>query len=227
MTKPSDTVTKTLPVRMADQLRADIMSKEIAPGSRITAKQIADLWNTSQVPVREAFSILAGEGLLEINAYRGATVLELSEDRINEINDIVGAVEFLLCRKCMKIGFSDELLQELYSINKELEDLTEKISDTNQLAIERVTLNMHFHRTMYSICEGTETYRLYVRYVKHLEAVRHVYAMPKDRIIETVHEHYQLIDAAKNGDIEKLISVIRIHSMNSRVRFGLYQGNVI
>lgn len=227
MTTPQDVVTKTLPARMAEQLRRDIISKEIAPGSHITAKEIAELWHTSQVPVREAFSILAGEGLIEINAYRGVTVLELSEERINEINDIVGALEVLLCRMCIQKGVSPELIEALTNINNELEVLTKKINDDNQLAIERVSLNMEFHRTMYSSMKGTETYRLYERYVNHLEAIRHVYAMPTKRVIETVQEHYQLIDALKAGDADELVRLIRAHSVNSRVRFGLYKGNVI
>ena len=73
---------KTIAVKIAEKLRDDILSKRITPGTHITAKEIADYWHSSQVPVREAFSILAGEGFLEINAYRGATVLMLNQEKI-------------------------------------------------------------------------------------------------------------------------------------------------
>lgn len=63
---------------MADQLRDDIVSHRIKPGSRITAKEIADKYGVSSMPVREAFSMLCGENLLEMNPYRGATVIAVT-----------------------------------------------------------------------------------------------------------------------------------------------------
>lgn len=68
----------TIANRVADQLRDDIVSHRIKPGSRITAKEIADKYGVSSMPVREAFSMLCGENLLEMNPYRGATVIAVT-----------------------------------------------------------------------------------------------------------------------------------------------------
>ena len=234
-----ETSHKTLAVRIADDLRTDILSKKIATGSRITAKEIADQWNTSQVPVREAFSILAGEGLLEINPYRGATVKIMSQESIDEVNDIVGALEALLCRRCLRIGYSDELIERLASTNRELEVFAKSLPDDDSFfvddpteedirnAVRRVETNIRFHRLLYSLDRGSEIYRLYEIYVSRLEAVRHYYAMPKKRVIETVQEHYMIIDAIKAHDINKLEQVMRLHSNNSKIRFDLYKGSMV
>ncbi|MBR4150559.1 MAG: GntR family transcriptional regulator [Firmicutes bacterium] len=234
-----DTSHKTLAVRIADRLRSEILSKKIDTGTRITAKEIADQWNTSQVPVREAFSILAGEGLLEINPYRGAIVKTMSQESINEINDIVGAMEVLLCLRCLKIGYSEELINNLVSINRELEEFAVRLPDDNDFwlgepseediknAVIRVETNIRFHRAMYSIDKGSEIYRLYEIYVARLEAVRHYYAMPKKRVIETVQEHYMLIDAIKANDPAELERVMNLHSQNSRIRFEIYKGSKV
>ena len=230
-----ETSHKTLAVRIADKLRDEILSKKVAPGSRITAKEIADAWKTSQVPVREAFSILAGEGLVEINPYRGATVMGLSQERMDEVSEIVGAMVVLLCKRCLNIGYSEELLEELYSINRELQALAERLPDDERFfsdrftdeykrfAIERVTTNIRFHRALYSLAKASETYRVYEKYVTMLEAVRHYYAMPKSRVIETVQEHYLFLEAIKAKDLEKLESAVKHHSENSRIRFELYK----
>ena len=58
----------TIANRVADQLRDDIVSHRIKPGSRITAKEIADKYGVSSMPVREAFSMLCGENLLEMKS---------------------------------------------------------------------------------------------------------------------------------------------------------------
>lgn len=41
----------TIANRVADQLRDDIVSHRIKPGSRITAKEIADKYGVSSMPV--------------------------------------------------------------------------------------------------------------------------------------------------------------------------------
>jgi|GEM_PF-498795 len=222
---------KTIAVKIAEKLRDDILSKRITPGTHITAKEIADYWHSSQVPVREAFSILAGEGFLEINAYRGATVLMLNQEKIRDINEIVNAMEVLLCKKCSKLSFPDELIAGLTSINQEIEALAEKMPDIVILspedlndevikyATERVRLNIRFHLTMFSIVKDSEPYKLFERYVSVLEALRHYYVMPKSRVIETVHEHYMMIDAIKAGETERLEQLDKLHGEKSNLLF--------
>mgnify|MGYP000733094313 CR=1 FL=1 len=87
----------TIANRVADQLRDDIVSHRIKPGSRITAKEIADKYGVSSMPVREAFSMLCGENLLEMN-YRGATVIAVTPELVAQLNDLQYALESLFDR---------------------------------------------------------------------------------------------------------------------------------
>ena len=70
----------TIASRVTEQLREDIINKIIEPGSRITIKEISERYGTSNMPVREAFRTLEGEKLLEINAYKGATVQQINQN---------------------------------------------------------------------------------------------------------------------------------------------------
>ena len=76
---------KTIAVQIAEQLRVDILSRVIEPGSRITVKEIADRYNVSAMPVREAFNMLVGEQLLELNPYRGATVMAVTSELMAQL----------------------------------------------------------------------------------------------------------------------------------------------
>lgn len=59
-------------------LRRRLREGELGPGSKITAKEVADGLRLSPTPVREALSRLAGEGLLEEHRGDGFFVPELS-----------------------------------------------------------------------------------------------------------------------------------------------------
>lgn len=60
------------------QLRERLKAGELAPGARVTAKEVADELRLSATPVREALSRLAGEGLLEERRGDGFFVRRLS-----------------------------------------------------------------------------------------------------------------------------------------------------
>ncbi|MFV0253459.1 MAG: GntR family transcriptional regulator [Beutenbergiaceae bacterium] len=67
---------------LADQVAADlqlaILQGEYAGGSHLRIQDLAERFETSPMPVREALRKLAGLGLVEILPHRGARVLELS-----------------------------------------------------------------------------------------------------------------------------------------------------
>lgn len=73
------TTEKLEPFRQAlVELRRRLRDGGLAPGDRVTAKEIADSLKLSPTPVREALSRLAGEGLLEQRRGDGFFVPELS-----------------------------------------------------------------------------------------------------------------------------------------------------
>ena len=68
---------KLLPARerVASALRKAIMSKDLLEGETITLDGIASQLGVSNTPVREAFQILARDGLIKLNPNKGAEVL--------------------------------------------------------------------------------------------------------------------------------------------------------
>lgn len=70
---------------VADHVRSRILSGALEPGRKLGVVEFADALDVSQTPTREAFQLLASEGLVEIHAYRGAYVAELSADEYEEL----------------------------------------------------------------------------------------------------------------------------------------------
>ncbi|WP_424212972.1 GntR family transcriptional regulator [Streptomyces sp. BI20] len=64
----------TLRRQVADALRDEVLAGRLPPGTEFTVKQIADQYEVSATPVREALVDLAAQGLLESVEHRGFRV---------------------------------------------------------------------------------------------------------------------------------------------------------
>jgi len=67
------------------RLRSTIVSGELTPGSRIRVEELAERWQVSPTPLREAVRTLAGEGLITLRPQRGARVAEISAADMQDV----------------------------------------------------------------------------------------------------------------------------------------------
>jgi DNA-binding GntR family transcriptional regulator len=79
-------------------LRDAIVRLALAPGERLYAKELAERYGVSEMPVRQALRRLAAERLVETRPRRATVVAPLSDDEIEEIQAIRFGVEGLLAR---------------------------------------------------------------------------------------------------------------------------------
>ena len=78
-----------------EQLRAMIVYGELAPGDRLNERVLCEQFAISRTPLREAFKLLALEGLVELLPNRGAIVARLDPARISQTLSVMGALEGL------------------------------------------------------------------------------------------------------------------------------------
>ena len=65
-------------------LRERILANDIAPGTRLVMRDVANEYDTSDIPVREALRMLERDGLVETTPYRGARVTTLTAKEVEE-----------------------------------------------------------------------------------------------------------------------------------------------
>jgi DNA-binding GntR family transcriptional regulator len=98
----SETREKILPSqlehRVYERLRDEIVSGALRPGEQLVEARIAEDLGVSKTPVREALIRLQRDGLVEIEPYRGARVLEPSAQDIREILELRGLLECQIAR---------------------------------------------------------------------------------------------------------------------------------
>ena len=70
--------------KVAAELRKAILSRQMKEGEVLSLESVATQLNVSAMPVREAFQILARDGLILLRKNKGAVVLGITETYIKE-----------------------------------------------------------------------------------------------------------------------------------------------
>lgn len=80
--------TLSLPEQIAERIGNAIIRGRYEPGARIQEQDVADQFEVSRGPVREALRILERDGLVQIHARRGAQVTQLDVDEVNDLFEL-------------------------------------------------------------------------------------------------------------------------------------------
>ena len=92
------------------QLREQILSGRLPPGTPLSEYQLAKALSVSRTPVREALSRLQAVGLVRSVAQRGMFVSELGPQDVVEILEIREQLECLAVRRLVEEGVPESLL---------------------------------------------------------------------------------------------------------------------
>ena len=202
--------------QIRDIIREEIISGAIAPGTHLTILSVAKRFNISQMPVREAFQWLQGEGLLKVLAHKGARVLALDINYVRHIYEIRGVIEGLLARQSIS-NISDATVLKLEKINERYREIIKK---NNRMKIR--SINKEFHKNIYLCSSNSDALNIYERYEGLLASLRRKYGFENKRLKEAVNEHDDILAAlrAKNGHrIERLIRTHITMAMNEMLSF--------
>ena len=86
---------RSLHDELVERLRRQIVEGELAPGEKISEKDLCAAYDVSRTPLREALKVLAREGLVVLTPHRGAHVSMLTVADVEEAFPVIGALEGL------------------------------------------------------------------------------------------------------------------------------------
>lgn len=153
----------SLPEAAAERLRSLIIEGQLAPGVRLNERELSEQLGVSRTPLREAFRMLAADGLLIQLPNRGAQVVSLSRDDIQHAFEVMAALEGLSGElaaarvtepdlKALR-GFQSEMelaharrdLPTYYRVNRAIHDRINAVAGNPILTHSFRTLNARLH----------------------------------------------------------------------------------
>lgn len=144
-TKSSPIPRQSLAAAVVERLREKILTGELHEGEQLRQDAIANEFQISRIPVREALSHLAAEGLITIYANRGAVVSALSPDEIMQLFETRAVLECYMLR-CAIPNMKEEDFQRAEDILKLYEESLEKDSEVKSWG----RWNWSFHSALYA-----------------------------------------------------------------------------
>ncbi|HPG28102.1 MAG TPA: GntR family transcriptional regulator [Myxococcota bacterium] len=120
---PSDSANHpSLKDAAAEHIRKEIVSGRLAPGDRVDQDSVAGILGISRLPVREALIELAQRGFVIARPRRGAFVVELTAQDVEDNFEILGSLEALAARRAAG-SLGDEELIRLRRLCDQLADV--------------------------------------------------------------------------------------------------------
>lgn len=196
---------QTLNQKVYKKLKLSILNGSLTPGKKLNEVQVAEQMDVSPTPVREAFRMLAMEGLVEIIPWKGVVVREFSSEEILEVYQCREALEILAIRLAIdKIS------------NKDIEDLdkyieySEKAKDVSEL----VAINTKIHNFIIKHANNKKLEFLLSLLDDVLLHDRNISAFDDRRSKEIQLEHIEIINAFKNRDTKGAENAMKKHIRN-------------
>ena len=194
------------------KLQEDILTGKLESGEKLTEMKICNKYGVSRTPVREALRQLEMDGLIETIPNRGAFVLGLSDQDIDDISVLRAQSEVQAVRWAIE-RITEEELEELQETFEFMEFYTMKNDIPKMLNI-----NMAFHQIIYNathnrmFAQQLNTFQLYLR---HCDPSNY-YAREYLRNVLTEHRH--IYQAFLDHDVEAGAEAMDYHMRNSKKR---------
>lgn len=197
--RPSE---KIIPVRdqIADQLRLDIISGELAPGSKLNEQGLATRFGVSRGPIRDVILQLTKEGLLVTKSNVGASVNEMLSPSLQKLMiDIRRRIENYALRK-LKGKLTDEDFETLDYLLGRFKSAFEEGNFTGVTKAD-----IEFHKFLVEKAGGEELVNFWYPVVLRMRMNYKRIDTPRDGVAE----HQAIIDALRNNDVIKATAALK------------------
>jgi DNA-binding GntR family transcriptional regulator len=186
-------------------LRERILSNEIEPGTRLVMREVANRYEASDIPVREALRMLERDGLVETAPYRGARVTTLTAKEVQETYFIRSHLESIAT------GLAAERITDA-----ELAEL-DGLMDRMRAAVEAQDgpafsdINVEFHRTIVASCGNDMLRELTMDIWRRHSGFQRVFRMVPERLATSQDEHDGIMAALRDHDADRAARLALLH----------------
>lgn len=185
---------KTKKEIMVDMLREAILSGELQPGERLLQEELAERFNVSPTPIREAIQQLVAEGVLSHSPYKGVQVAEAKLEDMREVYLIRSVVERLATSLAVpNLKLSD--VRRLHELQTEIEA---EIATQKRRTI--IKPNHEFHMIIYGAA-GMPYLQQIISTLWIKSPWDTLFVIP-NRASMTIAEHRAILNAIDRGDAE-------------------------
>jgi len=193
----------SLVITIAEEIGSDIIEGHLNPGADLNSVDLADRFETSRTPVREALILLEKEGLVEILPRRRPRVAKLSFTEVREIYQVRANLSGLVAESIVN-NATDEDMQSLQPYLEQMEAAADK-----QDLDAYFWPNVAFQDTETTICGNKQVKRILDSLMLRMLQLRYLSLTIPGRLQQSLADHKRLLRAYKERDSALAIAIKR------------------
>ncbi len=210
MTRPPERLSE----RLRESIEEAIATGRLLPATRLDEVDLATRFGVSRTPIREAFNLLLGEGLIETRPGRGVVVSRVTPERLIEMFEVMAELE-VMCAQLAARRMSEE---ELAAIEKAHAACQGAVDARDPEAY--FYANEHFHYAIYTASHNGFLFEQASALQRKLRPYRRLQLRVRNRIQRSFAEHQTIVDALREGNAEQLLTSVRNHVLVQGERFA-------
>jgi DNA-binding GntR family transcriptional regulator len=188
---------ETSVTRCLAAIRRLILSGTLLPGEKVHQSELAEQLNVSRIPLREALSTLAAEGVLDYKPNTGYRVARFSSDDLSEIYLMRRLLETEIIRS---IDLGEVDVDNLVRLNKAIRE-TDPAED--QERYQKLNNDFHFSLFEYSPLRLVQDEVSRLWYMSGF--YRSLYLHEAQSSLHVISDHERIIQAVRDRDVKDLI----------------------
>lgn len=192
------------------QLRAMINDGALAPGSRIPERALCEQLGISRTPLREAYRVLAAEGLVDLRPHRITSVTKLDAREVDHIFEVMEGLEALAGElTCEHI--TDAQLAEIRALHERMVGHYRK---RNKAGFFK--LNQEIHERIMRASANPVLIRMYEGLSGRMRRARYMALNTDAQWRDAVKEHEAIMGALAARQKGELARLLRAHLRSKR-----------
>jgi len=200
--------------RVRELIEEGIATGEFPPGMRLDETELAERFDVSRTPLREALFQLASAGIVEMQPRRGTIVAEVTPHRLVEMFEVMGELEAMcgrLAARRMSPLEHERLMEAHHACQRSC-----KVMDPDAYYYE----NERFHHLIYEGSHNDFLTEQASALHRRLRPYRRLQLRVRDRLPTSFHEHEGIVDAIIRGDADLTAQRLREHVVVQGQRFA-------
>ena len=206
--EPKPASTSTLHADLVGQIRKLVIEGDLEPGAKVPERILCERFGVSRTPLREALKTLASEGLLELLPRRGARVARLSEDGVDQMFPIMGALE-ALSGELACANLTTEQFAEIQALHYQM-----VLHYTRRELAPYFQVNQEIHEKILEAAANPLLLQMYQTLAGRIRRARYIANMSDERWSQAIAEHEKMLTALSERDGHALADVLRCHLRN-------------
>jgi DNA-binding GntR family transcriptional regulator len=194
-----------------EQLRADILSCRVAPGSKLKIQDLCTRHQVSLGAIREALSRLTSDGLVIAEPQRGFRAAPISPADLKDLTAVRIEIDSLCLRKAVELGDVDwesGLVAAFHRLSRTPERVAD---DPTRSSEEWADAHSAFHTALVEGCDSPWLMRLHKQLYDQSERYRRLSVSVAPRRRNIGDEHQKILDAVLARDADKAVRLLAAH----------------